>query len=348
MEKFNVVRNIYISTTKFENADWIHIRDYFSTDDGEMMRTKRGVAIKIQDLNTLKGKIRKISDDVYTEKKEPITGNLFISCSRYNNKEYIHLRYFDDGKPSKRGVWFFKEDLNTLMDGLAKVEEFFNDCSGINFDDDIEICDSIDVDPTKNVNEVERRSKNVKFSDDHDDGDDDDDGKETTMKTPKTQRKYDKKLENAPKRLKKRRLSGNSKQLPKKLRLKVDEVDDDTDSRFYTSTNRTVKLYADKMKEIISELKHLRCNGCLMEYGNQEGHDLCLLSEPKKIVDILKAEAFDNVNEVEIHERWVDSLGNTDLFSAMVQPELTYWSKSQLESFPTFHEDVYNLLVCNL
>ena len=277
MEKFNVVRNIYISTTKFENADWIHIRDYFSTDDGEMMRTKRGVAIKIQDLNTLKGKIRKISDDVYTEKKEPITGNLFISCSRYNNKEYIHLRYFDDGKPSKRGVWFFKEDLNTLMDGLAKVEEFFNDCSGINFDDDIEICDSIDVDPTKNVNEVERRSKNVKFSDDHDDGDDDDDGKETTMKTPKTQRKYDKKLENAPKRLKKRRLSGNSKQLPKKLRLKVDEVDDDTDSRFYTSTNRTVKLYADKMKEIISELKHLRCNGCLMEYGNQEGHDLCLL-----------------------------------------------------------------------
>ena len=74
-------------------------------------------------------------------------------------------------------------------------------------------------------------------------------------------------------------------------------MDDDTDNRFYTSSNRTVKLYADKMEEIISELKHLRCNGCLMEYGNQEGHDLCLLSEPKKIVDILKTEAFDNVNE---------------------------------------------------
>ena len=51
-----------------------------------------------------------------------------------------------------------------------------------------------------------------------------------------------------------------------------------------------------------------------MEYRYQEGHDLFLLREPKKIVDIMKTEAFDKVNKIEILEHWMRSLGNTDLF----------------------------------
>ena len=42
---------------------------FFAEEGCEMVRTMRDVAIRLQDLNTLKSKISKISDDVYTEKK---------------------------------------------------------------------------------------------------------------------------------------------------------------------------------------------------------------------------------------------------------------------------------------